>query len=90
MELGSTLEAIKKYGVNALMAVALIWMNSRVDKVESKLYECYDDQKDLYIRSNLVRNNNRHNNSFTKPILIAVLPSSNNSRTKSKKDEKDV
>jgi hypothetical protein len=88
MELGSTLEAIKKYGVNALMAIALIWMNNRVDKVESKLYECYDDQKDLYIRSNLVRNNNRHNNSIAKPILIAILPSNN--RTKSKKDEKTI
>jgi hypothetical protein len=88
MELGSTLEAIKKYGINALMGVALIWMNSRMDKVESKLYECYDDQKDLYIRSNSLRTNNKRDNNITKPILVAVLP--NNNRTKSKKDEKDV
>lgn len=84
MELGATLSAIKKYGVNALMAIALIWMNNRVDKVEDKLYECYDDQKDMYFRSNAM-NNSKHNDTIVKPILVAALP---NNRTKTKKNDR--
>ncbi len=37
------LEAIKKHGATGIMVVALIWMNNRLNTVEDRLYDCYDD-----------------------------------------------
>ena len=38
----TALKLIKEYGINAVLALALVWMNSRVDRVESLLFECYE------------------------------------------------
>ena len=38
------IEFIRKYGVNGLLVVAVVWMNNRLDKVEEKLYDCYENQ----------------------------------------------
>jgi hypothetical protein len=37
-----TLENIEKYGVNALMFIAIIWMNNRLNEVERRLYDCME------------------------------------------------
>jgi hypothetical protein len=37
-----TLENIEKYGVNALMFIAIIWLNARLNEVESRLYNCME------------------------------------------------
>lgn len=37
-----SLEQIQKYGVNALMFVAIIWLNARLSEVESRLYDCME------------------------------------------------
>jgi len=39
-----TLDALNKYGVTAGMVVAVIWLNSRLDTVEERLYDCWKDQ----------------------------------------------
>jgi hypothetical protein len=36
-------ELSKKHGVSFLLACALWWMNSRLDRVEAKLYDCLED-----------------------------------------------
>lgn len=38
----TALKLIKEYGINAVLAIALVWMNSRVDRVENLLFECYE------------------------------------------------
>lgn len=38
------IEVIRKYGVTGALAFALLWMNNRLDKVEEKLYDCYEQQ----------------------------------------------
>jgi hypothetical protein len=85
MDLKAVLEALSKHGVRGLMVIALIWMNSRLNTVEERLYKCYDDKEDLYFRTDKsVKNDN--NKNFTYPaVLIAALP---NDR-KQKEDEKD-
>ena len=42
--MAKNIEFITKYGVNGLLVVALVWMNNRLDKVEEKLYDCYEQQ----------------------------------------------
>jgi hypothetical protein len=37
-----TLDQIEKYGVNALMFIAIIWLNARLNEVESRLYNCME------------------------------------------------
>ncbi len=84
MELGTTLSLIKKYGVNALMALALVWMNNRLNRFEDRLYDCYDDKEKLYFRSNDI-SNSKHEDKATKTVLVAVLPNTN-TNTKRKYD----
>lgn len=40
------LKAIRDYGINAILVVAVIWMNSRVNEVELKLYDCFQHRID--------------------------------------------
>lgn len=37
-----SIELVNKYGINAVLFIALFWMNSRLSDVESRLYNCYD------------------------------------------------
>jgi hypothetical protein len=36
------LKLIKEYGISAVLAFGLIYMNNRVTKVEEKLFDCYE------------------------------------------------
>lgn len=38
----TALKLIRDYGINAVLAIALVWMNSRVDRVENLLFDCYE------------------------------------------------
>lgn len=38
------LEISKKYGATGVMAIGLVWFNQRLSVVESKLYDCYENQ----------------------------------------------
>ncbi len=38
----TALKLIKEYGINAVLALALVWMNTRVTRVEDLLFECYE------------------------------------------------
>jgi hypothetical protein len=58
-----TLENIEKYGVNALMFIAIIWMNNRLNEVESRLYDCMEKRVE--------RTTERH---VKRHINYAVLP----------------
>lgn len=60
---------IAKYGVNGLLCVVCIWMNNRLEKVEQRLYNCLENKE---IRLMQV---NKHKETDTKHILIAVMPS---------------
>jgi len=58
-----TLENIEKYGVNALMFIAIIWLNARLNQVESRLYDCMEKRVE--------RTTDRH---IERQINYAVLP----------------
>lgn len=38
----TALKLIKEYGINAVLAIGLLYMNNRVTKVEEKLFDCYE------------------------------------------------
>ena len=59
---------IHKYGVTGLMACALLWFNNRLNNVEARLYECYEDAA-TYNRKSL--NDRPHDESSP---VYAVLP----------------
>jgi hypothetical protein len=59
---------IHKYGVTGLMACALLWFNDRLNGVEARLYDCYEDAA-TYNRKSL--NPRTHDNSSP---VYAVLP----------------
>lgn len=40
----SVYSLIKKHGMAGGMAVALIWFNNRLNIVEERLYDCYEDK----------------------------------------------
>lgn len=42
VEVNKFMEFIKKQGAMGVMAIALLWMNSRINTLEDKLYNCYD------------------------------------------------
>ena len=62
-----TLDIINKYGITAIMAIAIVWFNSRLNDVETKLYDCWEAQ---IISSRIKTSNYNFNNS--RPV--AVLP----------------
>ncbi len=59
---------IHKYGVTGLMACALLWFNDRLNSVEARLYDCYEDAA-TYNRKSV---NHREHEQGT-PVY-AVLP----------------
>jgi hypothetical protein len=59
---------IHKYGVTGLMACALLWFNDRLNGVEARLYDCYEDAA-TYNRKSL--NHRTHEQGLP---VYAVLP----------------
>lgn len=57
----------KKYGATGVLACWLWFTNSRVEDLENKLINCYEDQA----RITQVDMHNRHN---TSDPLVAILP----------------
>ncbi len=37
-----SLKLIKEYGITAVFAFALVWQNTKINKVEQMLYDCYE------------------------------------------------
>jgi hypothetical protein len=67
---------INKYGVTGLMACALLWFNNRLNNVESRLYDCYEDAATFSRKS---VNDNAHEEGAP---LYAVLPKELEIKTK--------
>jgi hypothetical protein len=56
-----------KYGVTGFLAINLYWMNERLQNVENKLYNCYEN--------NMIMNSKAADDFFIKkPEILAVLP----------------
>ena len=39
-----TIKAIKDYGTLAVLAIAITWFNVRLNEVEDRLYDCFEDR----------------------------------------------
>ena len=61
------LETIKKHGALGMTVIALIWMNSRLNSVEDKLYNCLSANQEI-------RQASTHSKVEIKEKLIAILP----------------
>jgi len=61
------LETIKKHGALGMTVIALIWMNSRLNSVEDKLYSCLSANQEI-------RQASTHSKVEIKEKLIAILP----------------
>jgi hypothetical protein len=61
------LETIKKHGALGMTVIALIWMNSRLNSVEDKLYNCLSENQEI-------RQASTHSKVEIKEKLIAILP----------------
>ena len=65
-----TIKAIKDYGTLAVLVIALTWFNVRLNEVEDRLYDCFEDrinerQQYYPIQSPLTE---------TTPKPVAILP----------------
>jgi hypothetical protein len=60
-------ETIKKHGALGMTVIALIWMNSRLNSVEDKLFNCLSANQEI-------RQASTHSKVEIKEKLIAVLP----------------
>ena len=58
----------KKHGTSFLLICAIFWLNNRLSNVESKLYDCLDDQ--IQMKSSSLNKPNVHKHE---PIY-AILP----------------
>jgi hypothetical protein len=61
------LETIKKHGALGMTVIALIWMNSRLNSVEDKLFNCLSSNQEI-------RQASTHSKVEIKEKLIAILP----------------
>lgn len=66
---------VKNYGVNVVLVFGLLWMNARLNSVESRLFDCYEKR---VLHADI---NDRNDNGGR---LVAVLPSEMRIRKKSK------
>lgn len=60
-------ETIKKHGALGMTVIALVWMNSRLNSVEDKLFNCLSANQEI-------RQASTHSKVEIKEKLIAVLP----------------
>ena len=60
-------ETIKKHGALGMTVIALIWMNSRLNSVEDKLFNCLSANQEI-------RQSSTHSKVEIKEKLIAILP----------------
>jgi len=44
MNLDKTIEVIKKHGAIGVLCMWLVWMNLRLNTIEEKLFDCYEDR----------------------------------------------
>lgn len=62
------LDLTKKHGISALLIFALYWMNARLERVETKLYDCLEDRAQA-------KSLPTHRQQYAKQdYLYAVLP----------------
>lgn len=59
-----TLVFIKKWGVTGCLFLGLVWMNVRLNDIESRLYDCYE-KRVLHVYKDTSINNTP---------LLAILP----------------
>ena len=63
------IKAVKDYGVNAVLVIAVLWMNSRMNDIEARFYDCLDSR---------LQDRNSFNNTSEKvrrtSELFAVFP----------------
>ena len=64
----SALDAINKYGIPAGMAIAIVWFNNRLNIVEDRLYDCYEQQ---YFKSAPTSDKRQ----IEKDFVFAIIPS---------------
>lgn len=87
MEIKAILELIKTYGVRGILILCLIWMNNRLNTVEEKMFDCFDD------RETILKNRSVENKPkalfLIKPMMVAVLPSKKCNITEIE-DEEDI
>jgi hypothetical protein len=60
-------ETIKKHGALGMTVIALVWMNSRLNSVEDKLFNCLSANQEI-------RQASTHSKVEIKEKLIAILP----------------
>lgn len=70
-ELKNATEIIIKYGVLPVLIVNVWWINTELQEVKEKMYECFDD-KEVILKNKVT--NNSSNVFYIKPRLDAVLP----------------
>jgi len=75
-----SLKLIKEYGITAVFAFALVWQNTKINKVEQMLYDCYEARILTSATSDSTVN--------TGFRLVAVLP--NGITIKNGRDKKNV
>jgi hypothetical protein len=64
----TTLEALNKYGIPAGMAIAIVWFNNRLNVVEERLYDCYEQR--VFTSAPV-----SHRKHVEKDFVFAVIPS---------------
>jgi hypothetical protein len=64
----SALEAINKYGIPAGMAIAIVWFNNRLNVVEERLYDCYEQR--VFTSAPI-----SHKKQVEKNFVFAIIPS---------------
>jgi len=65
----TALKLLKEYGINAVLAFGLIWMNTRVSTLEEKLFECYEAR---IVETKLNANKDKSINTRLKQYAVLV------------------
>lgn len=81
-----SIEKITKYGINGLLFFALVWMNSRLDKVEQKLFDCYESR--IYTVPKVASNG--HRKVISENFKVAILPNNNDKRKRHEENYSEI
>lgn len=65
------IEAVKKHGATGVMVVALVWMNNRLNVVEDRLYDCYEN---LATSAVIMPSQQHREMPISRKNMLAVLP----------------
>lgn len=63
-----SLESVSKLGFNAGLVVAVVWLSNRVNVIEERLYDCYEQR----VLTSSPLTDRKHED---KKLIFAVIPS---------------